>query len=274
MRISVPPGIHPRRAPRPGGVAAGRRGRPHGAPCTPAPAAERAPGRVVLRLAAPAGAHRQLAALRDPDRGRGLQPRAGRRLLVDLRQRPDARAPARARRAGGRGRVHPRLQRAGRGGRGDRHRGGRDHRSPRDRDDPRRRPPRGDADARRPARGRLPAPARAVRRQGGEHQSRARPYLGALRRDLRLRPRARPGVPRAHARPPRRPRGGVRADPPVLRERRARRGRGRLVVAAGALLRRDRDGQARRRRRSSAAVPTSSSGAAPSRSRAASPRTP
>ena len=65
----------------------------------------------------------------------------------------------------------------------------------------------------------------------------------------------------------------VRADAAVLRQRRSEPRRGGVVVAAGALLRRDRARQGRPRHRSSAAAPTCCSGARPSRAWAASRRT-
>ena len=69
----------------------------------------RALRRVVLRLAAEPGPRRHPLPVRDPDRGRAVQPHPGARLLVDVRQRAGAREagaePTRRRR-----RVHPGVQ--------------------------------------------------------------------------------------------------------------------------------------------------------------------
>ena len=102
--------------------------------------------------------------------------------------------------AGGRRRVRPRLQGAGR----HRRPHGRGRRGPARRRGAglgaRRRQRRRHARPRRPLRRGLHPPRRAHRREGGQHQQRAHAHRRALRRRLRLRPRGGRRLPRGDAR--------------------------------------------------------------------------
>ena len=186
------------------------------------------------------GPDRQPGAVRRADRRRAVQPRPGARLLVDVRERP------RRARTGSRAGapvavdvfvpvynepveiVEPTVAAAAAAARRRRARWR-----------ARRRRPRRDARARRPPRRRLHPPRRALGRQGRQHQPRARAHRRAVRRRASTATTCptRTSSRRTLGRP-RRPGGRVRADPAVLRQRRARpdrrrrRGRSRRCSSA------------------------------------------